>query len=43
MLGHVLVVTVVISSLLGAFEGLDDILAPEEDAVKDESTDLLQV
>lgn len=43
MLGHMLVVAVVISSFPGALESLDDVLAPEEDAVKDESTDLWQV
>jgi hypothetical protein len=40
VLGHVFVVTVVISSFPGTLESLDNVLAPEEDAVKDESTDL---
>lgn len=43
VLSHVLVVAIIISSLPGALESLDDVLTPEEDAVKDESTDLLQV
>ncbi|CAF3499988.1 unnamed protein product [Fusarium graminearum] len=40
VLGHVFVVTVIVTTLLCALERLDNVLAPEKDTVKDKGTDL---
>jgi hypothetical protein len=40
MLNHVCVVTIIVSTLSHALESSDDISAPEEEAMEDQSTDL---